>query len=452
MNKNFNIIQKLLWSISGVEVWIVEDCPTSYKYYSRQGLLFLMTFLFAAFCGAFAGFDFGGNIAIVVLFGLIWGLLVYAIDQMMIQTIDKVYINGISTRAKFWRYFFPRIFLGSLLALFMSSPLDHYLFREQIEDQMQKNSDKTWMSYQESLKKAIDIEGTQSRQLNFKENRDRLNDAKNQDPETTTFRDAQLDYENEIQNLPSLKKRVQDANLSRNRAWRNIPREFDELTQKEVLIKESREYRNYLDKNDEYRKAKNNYREKEILIAQLDSIIKSERLIYEQSLNDKIRQSDNVIDSLATKIEMDNATIENKTDERQEFLANLQGFDTKFMTLLTHPNFGVQFLRWFIFLVFLLLEILPTWMKLMGKPTEYDIKLNKIREKRVVEFEKISEKDKKIVDIETDSDIEIATEKEEQRKIAELNLHKQTLQSVVNKYENITTSILEDWEDKIKQE
>jgi hypothetical protein len=64
-----------------------------------------MTFFFAAFCGAFAGHDFGSSGLITILFGLIWGLLVYSIDQMMMQTIDKVYIDTISAKSKFWRYF-----------------------------------------------------------------------------------------------------------------------------------------------------------------------------------------------------------------------------------------------------------------------------------------------------------------------------------------------------------
>jgi TM2 domain-containing membrane protein YozV len=81
-----------------------------------------MTFFFAAFCGAFAGNEFGSNIFITIFFGLIWGLLVYSIDQMMVQTIDKVYVDTISSSKKFWKYFFPRILLGCLLALFMSSP------------------------------------------------------------------------------------------------------------------------------------------------------------------------------------------------------------------------------------------------------------------------------------------------------------------------------------------
>jgi hypothetical protein len=143
--------------------------------------------------------------------------------------------------------------------------------------------------------------------------------------------------------------------------------------------------------------------------------------------------------------------IDEKTESQKSFVENLRGFDTKFMTLLTHPNFGVQFLRWFIFLVFLLIEILPTWMKLMGKPREYDKKLDLIREKRVTEFEKVVQQDEQIAENKKKSEIQLAEDKEKQRCIKELENHQKMLDKLSIKYENITTQILDDWEEKVKQ-
>jgi hypothetical protein len=453
MNNNGTFMQKLLWAISGNEVWIIKDCPTAHKYYSRQGLLFVMTFFFAAFCGAFAGNDFSSSDLITILFGLIWGLLVYSIDQMMVQTIDKVYANTISNAGKFWKYFFPRIFLGCLLALFMSSPLDHYLFREQIEDQMQKNADTTWMQYQTELQGALNIKGTKSDMQRNDSIRQKYKTDKENDPNSTLFKEAKANHNRESPNIPRLETDRDNKNAAKNQAWNSIPIiGYDSIKNQSIRDRNSYQYRDYLDKKTKYDNAVTAYNNKKAEVTGYQQTMDSEKKKHEEDLNSKIQKQDTIIDQLNTKIIDNTATIEQKTKDKQVFLDKLQGFDTKFMTLLTHPNFGVQFLRWFIFLVFLLIEILPTWMKLMGKPTEYDVKLDKIRKKRITEFETIVQQDEQIANIKKNAEIYIATEKEQQRKIIELDLLQKTLTDIGNKYENITKSILQDWEDKVKQE
>jgi hypothetical protein len=57
--------------------------------------------------------------------------------------------------------------------------------------------------------------------------------------------------------------------------------------------------------------------------------------------------------------------------------------------------------------------------------------------------------EEQIANIKKANEIDIATEKENQRKVVELNLHKKTLADIEIKYENITRYILQDWEDKI---
>jgi hypothetical protein len=452
MKANYTWMQKLLWAISGNEVWIIKDCPTTYKYYSRQGLLFVMTFFFAAFCGAFAGHDFGNNLAITLFFGLIWGLLVYSIDQMMVQTINKVYVDGIGFKKKFWIYFFPRIFLGCLLALFMSSPLDHFIFKEQIENRMRLNVQSEWIEFQEKEKQGYDIEGSQNQKIENVSMRDSLGNAIKKDPNTTVFQDAKESYNVEKERLQQLKQDMNVKNQARNQAWNNIPTEYDTLAHKNVPNKSSHEYKVYLDRNFEYSKSITAYNDKVKEVNNYETTMKNERKKYENDLNAKIQKQDTIIDKITTKIAEDNTAIDEKTKENKEFLDNLRGFDTKFMTLMTLPNFGVQFLRWFIFLVFLMIEILPTWMKLMGKPTEYDIRLEKIKDKRKAEFESMVQQDEEIAEIKKKSEIQMTIDKEKQRQEIELENHKKILEAIADKQNNIAITILEEWEAKAKKE
>jgi len=448
-NKKVGWFTKFLWLISGVEIWILKDSPTSYTYYARQGLLFLMIFFFAAFSGAFAGYDFGGNMKFVIFFGILWGFLVYSIDQMMIQTIDKVYIESLSFWKKFGYYFFPRLLLGALLALFMSSPLDHYIFRDQIEAQMRRNAEKEWKEYQQQLHATLNIEGTQKQLKEYELKLDSLSRVKNQEPNTYRYREAKKNLQEAKKSLPKLKKDMAYAKRQRNLAWRHIPQYYDTIKKKYIKIRNTPQYRTYLKKNKIYKEVKSKYESKLKEIEQYQKIMNEEIINFEKEITNQIKQTDTIKNNLYTQLEKNKSKIEEKSSEKEKFLSELHGFDTKFMTLLKHPDFGVQFLRWFIFTVFLLIEILPTWMKLMGKPTEYDVKLHLIKQKRMKSIEKEFQKEEQMHNIKITNDIQILEDKERLRKDEEIKLYRKILDNITQKYENITNKLLKEWEEKI---
>lgn len=448
--RKYSNLQKAFWVVSGNEIWIIKESTTTYNYYTSQGLILFMTFLFAAFCGAFAGVEFGSSWVITIIFALVWGLLVYSIDRMMVQSIDKVVVDNYSFRKKFWSIFFPRIFLGILLALFMSSPLDHFLFKEQIEDQMRKNADASWIGYQEELQNAMNIKGTKERQEQYTTSRDSLYTLKGEYPNTIAFKEAKRKYDTELPKLNLLENDITAKRNARNQAWNMIPTEFDSISQKNLPIKSSSQYQFYLEKNREYNNAHTAYNIKQNEIRDLNNIMFDEIRKNEVEITNKIQQQDTLITLVSNKLENDNLLVENKTREKQEFLDKMQGFDTKFMTLLTHPNFGVQFLRWFIFLVFFMIEILPTWMKLMGKPTEYDLKLNLYRLKQIKAMEQEIIQEDGIFEIKKQSELELTIEKEKQRREIELENHKQILNNIADKQNKISISILDEWEEKVK--
>jgi hypothetical protein len=455
----YTILQRLLWSISGNEVWLIKKFPTTYKYYSRQGLLFVMTFFFAAFCGAFAGYDFGGNWWITILFGLIWGLLVYSIDQMMVLTIDKVHVKDLSVKKKLGTYFFPRLFLGILLALFMSSPLDHFLFEGQIKKQMQINADSTWMRYHKELESVMKLEDTRKELDRLQRNKDSLDNAKNKDPKTIIFQEAKTSYDQESLRLRSLNDFRNNKEREKDMAWNRIPP--DSLGQKD---KTSREYFTYLSKQNEYDRAVKDYISKEKEVGGYKEIITKERTKYQEDLENRIKRQDTLVVKSAQQFSSNRETIDSKTKEKQDFLSQLDGFDTKFMTLLTLPDFGVQFLRWFIFLVFLMIEILPTWIKLMGQPTDYDIELDKIRKEHLEDIRHEREKakiqrqsemediqhEREKAKIQRQFEIERLIEQEKQRKSIELDNHKKILEQIAEKQYNIVQMILNEWVEKNK--
>jgi len=97
-----------------------------------------------------------------------------------------------------------------------------------------------------------------------------------------------------------------------------------------------------------------------------------------------------------------------------------------------------------------MIEILPTWMKLMGKPTEYDLKLTQYKSIRVKEIENIVIQDEEIFNIKKQSEIELTIEREKQRRDIELENYKRILYNIADKQNTISLAILNEWEEKVK--
>lgn len=116
-------------------------------------------------------------------------------------------------------------------------------------------------------------------------------------------------------------------------------------------------------------------------------------------------------------------------------------FDTQFVSLFLMPNFGVQFLKWLIFLALLVIEILPTYLKLKTPIGQYDWMMYK--QERETELETRS----RLNALETElNDIE------EYRKNKEIVMNKKIIDKVVDIEEKLANEMLEEWESKAREE
>jgi hypothetical protein len=452
MKKNYSFVSLLLWKISGNEIWLIKESPTVYNYYASQGLILLMTFLFASFCGTFAGYAFSDNTFIIYLFGFVWGFLVYSIDRMMVQSIDKVNVDQMGLIRKTYIYFFPRVFLGVLLALFMSSPLDHFLFKDQIEDQMQKNAQQSWIGFQDKLKSAMDLDGQKGNVNKKSLYIDQLRNALGKNPTTSIYIEAKNSYDNQYPNLLSIQKEKNMKFLEKNKALSNVPILYNNSAMRNRMDFKSNQYNIYMYKLSQYQKALASYNRIRNEILKYENIMNQEKEKYYYEINKKIQSQESELATISSHLDSDNKKLHERTENRKSFVESMHGFDTKFMTLLTHPDFGVQFLRWFIFLVFLVIEILPTWMKLNGKPTEYDLRLSLYRDNRIKQAKTNFASSEEILDKKHQLELSLLNEKENIRKNIELENYSKILNEMAKKQSAIAFAILNEWESQVVKE
>lgn len=133
-------LQRLLWTIAGAEIPILEKCRTDHKKFAAIGATIAMTAFIAFLSGTSAawyftqsGTDTTGNIGWAVAFGLVWSTLIFCIDRSLVITMKK---NPEKSTKTWWVVpFVSRALLALIIAFMVSIPLELVVFEDFIAEQ-----------------------------------------------------------------------------------------------------------------------------------------------------------------------------------------------------------------------------------------------------------------------------------------------------------------------------
>lgn len=426
----YSKLQYFFWLISGSEISVLEKCPNEYNRHANIGLMILVTCLFAAFTSFVAGYTFApDNLLGVSLFSLSWALLIFAIDRSMVNSIKKDPTIPIQP---FWSYFFPRLILAFILAFFMSIPLDHIVFHERIVRQMDDNNSNDWLKRQEDLNKGYDISRRDSNVTSLGKEVNALTEKLESGCPLPDYKQAKKDYESCTPKIKPLNDAYIKAVNDRKTHYRLLQQQQD--TTLPALD------RTWFQLNDEakiangavanQKKECNGYYTD---AKRIDSLWQA-GLTAEISHKDSIHQKQ---DSLL-KADQDSAVVKATTFKKD--IDAMRGFDTQFTTLFLMPDWGVQVLKWLIFLALLVIEILPTYLKLKTPIGQYDKKMQEREDNTTNEIE-ISIKSEKEIKEKTEShrvNVETKLNNTIHDKIAEIEL-------------KIAEETLSEWEKKARK-
>ena len=113
---------------AGVDKNIIENCSNGEQNkYVGIGATVFFTAVMATIAGSYALFTVFDILYAAIIFGLIWGLLIFNLDRFIVSTIKK-------SDAK-WEAFLqasPRILLAVIIAIVISKPLELKLFEKEI--------------------------------------------------------------------------------------------------------------------------------------------------------------------------------------------------------------------------------------------------------------------------------------------------------------------------------
>lgn len=439
----FSKIQKLLWIIAGSEISALQKCPNEYNRHANIGLMILITAFFAGITSFVAGSTFvKGNMWGVFLFSLIWSFLIFALDRSMVNSIKK----DPEDKNKFnWGFFWPRVLLAVILAFFMSIPLDHIVFDERIEYQMSQNNVKDWKERNIDLTVGYNIEGDSSAFKMNEKNISKIENQLNQGCEACPLDEYNLPKTeaDKISNneIPGLLRSKQTAENSYNTHFAALRRSQTPdgeslinpgLVQSDSRLRKLRDDRGIAQSNynKRYIEAKELYAKANLACAKWKEEIKAEKKRIEEKR-----------DTVQQRLDDNTKAISKKSVDYKNELDEMNGFDTKFVTLFLMPNWGVQILKWLIFLVLLVIEILPTYLKLKTPFGQYDWEMYKREQETEIEVKKrIETLNNEIDDIEN------------YRSKNEIDLNKKLIDKLVIIEEKLANEMLSEWEQKAREQ
>ena len=133
-------INEFFWLCSGVNRKILRQCPTEYAKYAGMGGTIFFTACMAALSGGYAISTVFDNTIISIIFGIFWGMLIFNLDRLIVNTM---YSDGKVTIS--WQELvsgLPRIVMAIFLGIVISTPLELKIFEDAIDIQIEQDKDR----------------------------------------------------------------------------------------------------------------------------------------------------------------------------------------------------------------------------------------------------------------------------------------------------------------------
>jgi hypothetical protein len=422
----YSIVQYLLWLASGSEISALENCPNEFNRHANIGMMICITAIFAGVTSFIAGSTFvGGNWGGVFLFCILWAILIFSLDRSMVNSIKK---DPTEAKPRIAGYLIPRLVLAVILSFFMSIPLDHIIFGERIERQMELNNRADWLKKRADLAKGYDISGMEAREKGYTQDYDNLDNELKSGCPLPDYKQKVQEFQDSARRKNQLQKLADQARTARNRYYNNWQGTDDSLQ-----------------RDRQYRDLKVDLRHKE---GELASIVRNTAAIkaaadtisahWEDETNDNKRRAYSNKQRATKILQANSDSVQNQTNAYKTTLNGMRGFDTQFETLFLMPNWGVQVLKWLIFLGLTVIEILPTYLKLRTPVGQYDWAIYGRDQEtimgakaRITRFE------------------EEAGAVEDYRKEKETEMNKRLIDRIATIEEKLANGQLDDWEEQV---
>lgn len=145
-----NLLNEFLWICAGADRKVLRQCPTEHAKYAGIGGTILFTAIMASISGGYAiykvfadeVFDKANEVwltdmnavYIAIVFGVVWGLLIFNLDRFMVNTMYSDGTHKITKEEKIGAT--PRLILAVFIGIVISTPIELRIFKDKIQSQL----------------------------------------------------------------------------------------------------------------------------------------------------------------------------------------------------------------------------------------------------------------------------------------------------------------------------
>ncbi|MGB3465513.1 MAG: DUF4407 domain-containing protein [Cyclobacteriaceae bacterium] len=120
-------LKHFFWTCSGASIRHLKDSPVDASKYAGIGATIFFTSLFAALAGFYALYTVFDQVWVALIFGLLWGLMIF--------NLDRYIVSGIRKHKNHWKSFYqvlPRVILAIIISVVIAKPLELKVFEKEI--------------------------------------------------------------------------------------------------------------------------------------------------------------------------------------------------------------------------------------------------------------------------------------------------------------------------------
>lgn len=116
---------------SGADLTLLQNCRGETSKYAGIGATVFFTGLFAALAAGYALYTVFDNIFLAIIFGLLWGLMIFNLDRYIVSSMRKR--GKLSSELGMAT---PRLILAILISIVIAKPLELKIFEKEIEPEL----------------------------------------------------------------------------------------------------------------------------------------------------------------------------------------------------------------------------------------------------------------------------------------------------------------------------
>lgn len=409
------LFNEFFWICSGANRKILRQCPTEYsKYFGIGGTIFF-TAAMATLSGGYAFYTIFKSQVLAICFGIFWGLLIFNLDRFIVNTM---YSDGKYTIS--WGELAagtPRLIIAIFLGIVISTPLEMKIFEDEIEitiSEIAKERIKEYKAEDQAIRDSLYVIRNNVRHEQIADDRSSLYDEK-----ITSLRSQLAEKQRQ--------RGVYQGYVNNNlREQNRYDRESDQYTMYHAHVLENQRHVRQID------------REISSINSQIQAQVDNKIGVIDKNTMEK----DNEISRLDAEI----AEIDKRLQDREyadKIKKEFSGFQAHMLAFqkIKEKNKSTRTVSLFIMLMFIIIEVAPTFFKMMIASGPYDeILKEEMEKKKAQSILNVSQ-----INDEANTQIQISVAKNKDKLEAEVAANKAVLSKIAAVQAELLDTAIEEW-------